>query len=358
MKEEVSFQTKMLRLVNKLQLKYGLPAPPRQTSADNLIHPESSCIWENVLSFTDCLKENVATMSSLDQLTFKSRVRIRNIPIFYYPSKSSNTWAHRRTYSKSGQLNQPSGQALTFNKSTSSTDTDESGSVSSSTNTNESGSVRSSSYDEIEAQNGYKEGHNSYNVADESGSNCSSSNDEVYDLDNVCGDENIVPSNSGNVVESCRCSSMVTEEQESDNLTYDEVLEAQKGCNEVTAPSKSCLDSNDGACALGTVDSDDSNVTNTQSMEDDVFFQTGFEGSALEEEKSFYESTEFDTGPCGLELEEQDGYGLESYECYDLGPSSAYCGYDEFTPCYSYYDDACEDMDYGEECKREYRRSK
>ena len=146
MKEEISFLTKMLRLVNKLQLKYGLPAPPRQTSADNLIHPELSCIWENVLSFMNCLKENVATMSSPDQLTFKSRIRIRNIPILYYPSKSSNTWAQRRTYSKSGQLNQPLGQALKFNKSTSSTDTFKSGSVSSSTNTDESGSVRSSSY--------------------------------------------------------------------------------------------------------------------------------------------------------------------------------------------------------------------
>ena len=49
--KENSFQAKVVKTVDRLQSKYGVPPSSRENSAEDLIVSEFASIWDNILSF-------------------------------------------------------------------------------------------------------------------------------------------------------------------------------------------------------------------------------------------------------------------------------------------------------------------
>ena len=50
-KKENSFQAKVVKTVDRLQSKYGVPPSSRENAAEDLIVSEFASIWDNILSF-------------------------------------------------------------------------------------------------------------------------------------------------------------------------------------------------------------------------------------------------------------------------------------------------------------------
>ena len=66
--KENSFQAKVVKTVDRLQSKYGVPPSSRENSAEDLIVSEFASIWDNILSF----QHNVLKVDGDKKLTTSS----------------------------------------------------------------------------------------------------------------------------------------------------------------------------------------------------------------------------------------------------------------------------------------------
>ena len=102
------------------------------------------------------------------------------------------------------------------------------------------------------------------------------------------------------------------------------VLARNDGYSSDTVSTSSEEDVEEHHCHDGSTD-DHTLVENIEGLDDesldDVYENevTGFEGGALDGDKQFYESSEFEVGPIGTELDDEDNDEMELYGDFDGG---------------------------------------